>query len=325
MATPRWHGDFQRLLNNLARPGYQQYPTHVKQFHDFIVGTAALRGLLDALVASASDFDLNEWSRTLMESRKRGGAQWPVRDIHKVRACWHLIEACVQPTPSDPGSLAALFSVNARSNFEDGVQLFTRLVVHPFVEYIQARLNSDSNVVYLLERYGRRCEWFDQAALYERYLADTRRGENLYDTDLRRFLFESGIDNPFSQPRSASGEADVVADLDTSDPLVCEVKLFDGDNYGIPYVAKGVRQAVRYAHDYRTAVAHLVVFNLSTTRLQLPTDAPNESRPPRLVIESVTVFLFVVQAKPLPSASADRRAEVLPVTRDDLVRMTDGA
>ncbi len=45
----------------------------------------------------------------------------------------------------------------------------------------------------------------------------------------------------FSQPRSASGESDVVANLDDEDRLVCETKLYDGDRYGKAYVAKGVQ------------------------------------------------------------------------------------
>jgi len=60
---------------------------------------------------------------------------------------------------------------------------------------------------------------------------------------LRRFLFEQGIDYPFSQPRSASGQSDVVAMVDEDDPLICEVKLYNGRNSSKRYVAKGVQQA----------------------------------------------------------------------------------
>jgi hypothetical protein len=107
------------------------------------------------------------------------------------------------------------------------------------VGYLQEQLGAASDVLYLLERYVRRVEWFDRARLWEEYHRDKVRGEALYDRDLRRFLFEQGIDYPFSRPASASGEADIIADLSTDDPLVCEVKLFNAGSYGRSYIGKG--------------------------------------------------------------------------------------
>lgn len=43
--------------------------------------------------------------------------------------------------------------------------------------------------------------------------------EEVYDTDLRSVLFIEGINMPFSQAQSASGESDVLTDLETDDPL----------------------------------------------------------------------------------------------------------
>lgn len=321
MANARLH-DLQRLVNNLLRPGHHQYQTHLRHFHAYIQKTPLLNGIVEVLVARTSDFDLTAWAEAEITQHNRGNASWPDRDDHKVRACWFLIETSLTPEQNYPGSVARLFTLQ-RGDLDDEVRLFTHLVVQPLVEYVEARIEASSHVLYLLERYRRRVEWFDGDALHERYLADTKRGEKLYDQDLRRFLFDQGIDHPFSQARSASGEADVIADLHTEDPLVCEVKLYDGDSYAVPYIAKGLRQAVRYAHDYGTAVGHLVVFNLSDERLELPTDEPQAGRPPRVVVEGVTVFVCVVQARPLPSASSDRKARVRRVAREDLVRMAE--
>jgi hypothetical protein len=73
------------------------------------------------------------------------------------------------------------------------------------------------------------------------------------------------------------------------------------------------------AHDYRTGVAHLVIVNLSDERLELPTDEPGSGPPARLLVEGVTVNVVAVQAKPLPSASKDRRMQRRIVARDALV------
>jgi hypothetical protein len=58
---------------------------------------------------------------------------------------------------------------------------------------------------YVLERYVRRVEWFDRKELHERAMQDPRKAEEVYDTDLRRFLFGEGINMPFSRAKSASG------------------------------------------------------------------------------------------------------------------------
>jgi len=178
-------------------------------------------------------------------------------------------------------------------------------------------------LLYLLERYVRRVEGFEHHRLYEAYQADTRRGEALYDRDLRQFLFEQGIDFPFSRPRSASGLSDVVANVDTDDPLVCEVKLYDGDRYSKPYLARGVQQATNYAGDYSRTSAYLVIINLSSNRLELQTDGGPKEWPPRIDVGGLTVFLVQVRGLPQESASTRGALEVVTVTKDDLLRWDD--
>jgi hypothetical protein len=203
------------------------------------------------------------------------------------------------------------------------IRIVTESTVEPFVEYLEERLGSESEILYLLERFKRRLEAFDQDELHRQYEANTRQGEDVYDRYLRKFLFDQGVDYPFSQPASASGRADVVGDIDGDDPLVCEVKLYDGDQYGIPYISKGLNQAVEYAHDYGKTVAHLVIINLSEHSLQLPSDEDPKLWPPRLHVSGVTVYLVVVRALPLPSASKRGRSTPKIVKREDLVRPQD--
>jgi hypothetical protein len=205
-----------------------------------------------------------------------------------------------------------------------GARTATESVVEPLIDYLQERIGEASDVLYLLERYVRRVEWFEQDRLWAAYQADRAHGEAIYDSDLRRFLFDQGIDYPFSQPRSASGQSDVVGNLESDDPLVCEVKLYDGDSYGRPYLAKGVQQGASYARDYGKTIAHLVIFNLSTKMLKLPSDSDPKEWPPRVDIAGVNVFLVQVRALPQASASTRGAAEVVTVTRDDLLQSSEG-
>ena len=54
---------------------------------------------------------------------------------------------------------------------------------------------------------------------------------------------------PDSQTKSASGLADILSDLDTDDPLICDVKLCSTDKRPL---AGGVHQAILYAQDHGT-------------------------------------------------------------------------
>jgi len=54
--------------------------------------------------------------------------------------------------------------------------------------------------------------------------------------------------------------------------------------------------------------------------LSLPSDAGTKEWPARIDVAGVTVFLVQVRALPQPSASTRGAAEVVTVTREDLLR-----
>jgi len=210
--------------------------------------------------------------------------------VGRAKVAWHLLRQW-----AEQANAAAMFGHQLHPSdrsIDAGARVASETVVEPLTEYLQERIGEASDVLYLLERYVRRVEWFEQDRLWTAYEADTAHGEAIYDKDLRRFLFDQGIDYPFSQPRSASGEADVVASLDEDDPLVCEMKLYDGEKYSKAYLAKGVHQAVGYARDYGKSSGYLVIVNLSKKHLRLPSDGETNEWPPRIDVGGITVFLF---------------------------------
>jgi hypothetical protein len=193
-------------------------------------------------------------------------------------------------------------------------------ILRPLFDYLSERVGEESSVLYVLERYVHLVEWFDRKDLHARAMQDSRKAEEVYDAHLRRFLFGEGINMPFSQAKSASGESDVLTDLDTSDPLVCEIKIFDADNRGKRHLASGVHQAISYASDYGKQVAYLVIIKLSGRPLTLPSDDDTKLWPPRITIAGTLVYLIAARALP-PVASASKLGKPAPViiTRDDLV------
>lgn len=308
--------DLSRLLTSLTRAGHDQYSTHLRHLYDYIQTHPMIGGVVQELKAASADFDIAVWSDSQFSDDSYGRVRWPTRETDCLRAYWYLIENCLGDDPTDPAAFAQRIRPSGGGLNED-VRTFGELVVLPVVEYLVTRIESHSTALYLLERFRRRVEWFERDSLHHQYEANRARGEALYDGHLRLFLFDQGVDYPFSQPRSASGAVDVVANITTADPLVCEIKLFDDQGYRASYLAKGVRQSVRYARDWGTSVAHLLIVNLSAARLQLPSDHEHTS-PPRLLVQGITVFLCVVDALPSASASRDKR-EVRVIRREDLV------
>ena len=309
--------ELKRLFDALRQAGNPQYKVQLRYVYDLFEKTPRFHAIFDLLKAATSDFDTDDWINKRVFGAKQTCHEWPPSETQKLRVLLRLMEWCATEENCDPTAVGR--NLVYGRNLDEWVQAVTTQIVFPLVDFLQTRLATDSEVLHHLERMRRQVEWFEREKLFRQYEADTPRGEALYDTRVREFLFAEGIDFPFSQPASPAGKADVVAGLEGDDPLVCEIKLYDGKNYGPAYLRRGVGQAIRYAHDYGKSSAHLVVFNLSDDRLQLPSDEPTGVNPPRLQIEGVTVFLIAVQAKPLASASKDRHRQVRQVERDQLV------
>jgi hypothetical protein len=318
ISTVRGRGsqELQRLYNALRRAGFGQYRVQLHHFWAALVAMPRVASVFGILASTTTDFDVDAWVKDHVFGARRTCHEWPPEEAARLRVLHRIAESAAAEGGFDPTSVGRHLVYG--DDLNDCAQAFTEHIIVPLMEYIEARTGTASEMLHHLERFRRQVEWFEQEALYSASVTEGG-GEKVYDRRLREFLFASGVDFPFSQPVSASGRADVVADLEREDPLVCEIKLYDGDGRGVRHLRQGVAQAIRYARDYGQPVGHLVVFNLSDNHLQLPSDggAPAE-HPAHLHVEGVTVFIVAIQAKPVESASADRR-RVQEFGREDLV------
>jgi hypothetical protein len=283
-----------------------------------------LRAILAETEGAEVWLDFDKWAERLLTSDT--AALWPCRtDAGRARLAWHLMQrlATAPPGRADwsghPEGPVQKY-VRALSYGAGSVETFVQRIVSPLIDYLNEQIGGETAILYALERYVRQVEWFDRDELHARYLQDTRNGEKrIYDKDLRRFLFAEGISMPFSQAQSASGLSDVLAELDTDDPLVCELKIFDGEGRGRQYLAAGVTQVVQYAKDYAKTAAYLVITNLSGRALELPSDGPADAWPPHVELAEVRVHLVAVRALPTVTASRQGKAAPVIISRADLI------
>ncbi len=208
---------------------------------------------------------------------------------------------------------------------EAGLRKVTELFVLPIYHLLVDQAKSSSTMLYSLLRYKRWAEWFETTELRGMYRANGDAGERSLDQSLRRFLFESGIDYPFSQPASPRGKVDVVAGLETDDPLVLEIKVWDSSKrYRENRVRDGLRQAMKYASQYGKDKGHIVVFNLDEKPLSFTNQSNKSEWPPRVECGGRAFYFIDVhigeQTKPISGQDKGKQVRVNEINLANLLR-----
>jgi hypothetical protein len=277
----------------------------------WLTAQPALHGLLAEAAQQEAGPDLQKFKEGFDYSTQ---FSWPTRtEAGRASLIWQLMQEIAEQDAQDPraaGNTAPRYS--GRSNYQDGWREFAQEVLQPLFDFLSEQVGTQSSILHTLERYRVRVEWFDREELYARFQADTRNGEEVYNLDLQRFLFLEGDHTTHAKPRSASGEADLVGELGSDDALLCEGKVFDAGSRGKGYLAKGVHQIIKYAHDYGKSISYLVIYNTSNRLLQLPTQGPTGLWPPYVELSGVRVNFITVRALP-PLHTASKAGKATPV------------
>lgn len=194
-------------------------------------------------------------------------------------------------------------------------------VVSPILYFLHDSLDRSSSVIYLLEKYKRRTEWFTFQPLIDQYLNATANYEEVFDRDLRMFLFDQGIDYPFSTPSSASGRADIIGSIDTTDPIIIEVKVFDREKgYSKNRVKDGLTQAIKYTGDYNKDIGYVVLFNMDKAELNFKLENSKNIFPPMYTFNNKTYFFIVINLWKGASASKVGTTEAIDILEEDLTK-----
>ena len=303
----------QERRNRLYRNGYRTYPSELQYLVQFLDANPYTRSLLNALDASSS-VDFDQW---VNDHSGRGEFEFPESEEGRAKVCYGIIKRC-----NDGKWQAWLQTFSSENRYDDQLRDFTEAVVDPLVNFLHDQIDDTGNVLYLIERFKLRAEWFKRDELYNLYQAHTSVGETSLDRELRAGLFEGGIDYPFSQPLSPSGKADVVALLGSDDPLVLEVKVFDPERgKGKRQLQQGFHQVLRYADDYNQSLGYLVIFNCSDRQLVISSEESSEAEfPPRINYAGKTVFAISIDVYPdTISASKEKPTSRQVVSFKDLI------
>jgi len=277
----------QQRRDNILRAEFQRFCSNLIYFMNFIESNPLIKSISDELEIHTKDImPASEWVDKLKNERNA-----PIYDDETLNACF--CQSMIRYTIDvGTGKLDELFwTITSKKDRPDQLDVFNEEYVNSFYQYLDERIDDFNSTLYLLQKYKYACEWFERDRLYSQYKGNESRGEANLDKDLRRFLFLQGIDYPFSSPLSASGRADVIAELDTDHPLVLEIKIFDLDkNYDKSYIRKGFRQAYDYANDYNEPVGYLFVFK--TCERDLVFNLKESGMPREVIVGDKTIFII---------------------------------
>ncbi|WP_034891665.1 hypothetical protein [Gillisia sp. Hel_I_29] len=218
------------------------------------------------------------------------------------------------------------FQINTLThfNFGDYQQTQDRIcsdLILPFIQFIIDSLENSNSIVYLLEKYKKRTEWFTSEKLLNQYSLQTKNYEDSLEDDLRIFLFDQGIDYPFSTPKSKSGRADIVGNIDTSDPLIIEIKIFDRKKkYGKKRIVEGFTQIRQYTENYNKTQGFLVIFNFDKAQINFDLNNKQTMYPPMLTINNKNYYFVVVDVAERKAASKIGKSELITITKEDLIQ-----
>jgi len=191
--------------------------------------------------------------------------------------------------------------------------------VEPLTNYLHDNLDKDNTTLYLLEKYKKRTEWFTKDKLVSKYQNAKKEFEQIFEDDLRMYLFDQGIEYPFSTPKSSSGRADVVANIETEEPLVLEIKIFDSNKkYGKDRIKKGFNQIVKYANDYNKNIGYLIIFNLDQVELEFKFNEQNKMFPSCIEFNNKFYYFITINLNFETSASKSNLKKIT-ITENELI------
>ena len=286
----------EQLKNEVINAGFIDHRDRLRAFKEYCDRTPVIASCL--LQLPKTRYNFRDGIQDLQEKWPAGDASYSYR--------WDAIRQEVEGYANQRSFMEAQgFTPNN----------FSKYFVSPLCSYLVHQLAKSGTILYLLLRYKRWVEWFESEQLYKAY--ESGGGESILDRNLHRFLFESGIDYPFSQPHSPGGQADIVASLETDDPLVLENKVWDSKkNYKEDRVRDGLRQVMDYAAKYGKDKGYVVVFNCDPIPLIFIDDTNPGEWPARLQVDRTYYFIDInIAQHSLPVSQQDKGK---PVKRNEV-------
>ena len=311
--------DLQEWKHRLYKTPHSQLGYQLKFFFNNLESSKQLQGLLNEAILQ------NPLDEETLERLTNNRYRQPVMDFNSesehASYCYQFLNYFIQKVGNYNLHNYPLF---ISSNFDGTKSKIIENYISPIIYFLHDKLDKSNSIIYLLEKYKKRTEWFTKQELFEKYNEAKKSYEQIFEDDLRLFLFDQGIDYPFSTPSSTSGRVDIVGQIETNDPLIIEVKIFDSNKgYKKNRVKGGFAQIVKYANDYVKDVGYLVIFNLDNAELHFNFSKKNNVFPPAIQFQNKVFYMVVINLAIQESASKTGQLKEIEITDDELIKSLD--
>lgn len=202
----------------------------------------------------------------------------------------------------------------------EALECIREIFLEPFYEYVDEQLDDQRAMLALLMRYKHRSEWFHRKLLWD--LSQTpRKGENGLALNLYSYLYDQGIDFTI-EPSSITGEIDLIAAQDTQEPLLLDVKIFDGKDRGKTYIRKAFKQIYTYTQQYNEPFGYLLIYK--TTEKDLRFSLKFSRNIPLVIHNHKTIFLITVDIFPHEKPVSQRPpVKAIEITEEELIEIIE--
>ncbi len=304
----------QKRVRRLNSSDHNQFAFLLRQFFVYFNSSSLLSGVRDDLVARTQKYQIqNSVEAILKESKDLYGEN----EEEAAAIGYEMLQRVVKQTGSED---IVMQCRRFSTGLSESLEIFRTKYLEPFYEYMDEHIDDQHIILYLLEKYKHRCEWFHSKRLREMILDDTTQGERRVALDLYEYLHNAGIDFHI-EPRSASGIPDFITEQIGDDRIVADTKLFSSEKgKGKSYIISGYNQIYTYMCDYNEAFGYLIIFNLDNTDLRI-LFPPTSSHFPSYTYNNKTVYFVVIDIYDHPESASKRgRKEAITLSDTDLVR-----
>lgn len=309
-------GDLQEWKNRLYRATYQQFGHQLKYFLSNLNSNKQIFNILKE-ANSHHPYEAEKFD-TIVEDLFRGASIPFQSEIHQSAFCYQFLSYCVEKCGTYDLHNFSLFQ---RKDFQETKNNIIENYISPIIYFLHDKLDKSNSIIYLLEKYKRRTEWFTKENLLKQYSSADKGYEKLLEDDLRLFLFDQGIDYPFSTPSSATGRADIVGEIETDDPLVVEIKIFDREKgYGKDRIKDGFSQIVKYVNDYQKDVGYLVIYNMDKAEINLNFLDKSNVFPPEISFNNKKFYFVIINCAMQSSASRSGVVQEVEISENELTK-----
>lgn len=308
----------QKRVRRLNSADHNQFASLLRQFFVYFNSSSLLSGVRDDLVVRTQKYQIQNTVESILKENKD---LYGDNEEEAAAIGYEMLQRVVKQSGSED---IVMQCRRLSTGLNESLELFRTLYLEPFYEYVDEHIDDQHIILYLLEKYKHRCEWFHSKCLREMILNDTTQGERRVALDLYEYLHNAGIDFHI-EPKSASGIPDFITEQIGEDRIVADTKLYWPEKgKGKSYIVSGYNQIYTYMGDYNEAFGYLVIFNLDDADLRF-LFPPTSSHFPSYTYNNKTIYFVVIDIFDHPDSASKRGTrKTVDISEDDLIKIISG-